>query len=123
MNKYYECAKSELDLFHAHPLDMSNEEGWWAYYSATNLVNNQGEFTIDIAASNDYIDLASTLLYVKAKIYKTADAFSDQSPVGPVNNFLNSCFKQVTLSSGTINIENTNITYPYKGLPPKSAKL
>ena len=44
MNKYYECAKSELDLFHAHPLDMSNEEGWWAYYSATNLVNNQGEF-------------------------------------------------------------------------------
>ena len=114
MNKYYECAKSELDLFHAHPLDMSNDEGWWAYYSATNLVNNQGEFTIDIAASNDYIDLASTLLYVKVKIYKNADAFNDQLPVGPVNNFLNSCFKQVTLSSGTINIENTNITYPYK---------
>ncbi len=28
MNKYYECAKSELDLFHPHPLDMSNEKGW-----------------------------------------------------------------------------------------------
>jgi hypothetical protein len=112
--KYHECVKSELDLFHTQPLDTSNEEGWWSYISATNLADNQGEFVIDIPPANDYIDLASCQLYVKATIFKNGSNFDENAQIGPVNNFLNSCFKQIAVLSGTSPIENTNITYPYK---------
>ena len=113
--RYLECAKSELDLFEPYPLDLMNEEGYWSYYAAKNLENNQGEITIDIPGSQYYIDLSSCMLFVKARISKQAGAkIEDDAKIAPVNNFLHSCFKQISIDLNGTTIENTNLTYPYK---------
>ena len=113
--RYVDCAKSELDLFEPYPLDLMNEEGYWSYYSAKNLDLNQNEITIDIPGSSYYKDLSSCMLFVKARISKQGeDKITTDSKIAPVNNFLHSCFKQISIDLNGTTIENTNITYPYK---------
>jgi hypothetical protein len=76
-----------------------NEEGYWSYYAAKNLENNQGEITIEIPGSQYYIDLSSCMLFVKARISKQAGAkIEDNAKIAPVNNFLHSCFKQISIT-------------------------
>lgn len=112
--KYIDCTKSELDLFIPYSLDVMNEEGYWSYYSSKNLELNQDEITIDIPGSQYYIDLSSCMLFVKAKISKGDAKIAVDSKIAPVNNFLHSCFKQVSIDLNGTTIENTNTTYPYK---------
>jgi hypothetical protein len=110
---YIEVIKSELNPFETAPQDVFNEEGWWSYYSAVNLDKSQDEITIDIPSSSYYIDPASFMIYVRAKVYKPDDT-NPTWPVAPVNNFLHSCFKQVSLEVNDNPVENTNSTYPFK---------
>ena len=113
--RYVDCAKSELDLFEPYPIDLMNEEGYWSYYSAKNLDLNQNEITIDIPGSSYYIDLSSCMLFVKARISKQGEAkITTDAKIAPVNNFLHSCFKQISIDLNGTTIENTNITYTYK---------
>ena len=109
--KYLEIIKSELNPFETAHQDTLNEEGWWSYYSAINLDKSQDEITIEVTSSSYYIDPASFMLYVRAKIYKQDDTTYS---VSPVNNFLHSCFKQISLEVNDNPVENTNSTYPFK---------
>ena len=111
--KYLEIIKSELNPFETAHQDTLNEEGWWSYYSAINLDKSQDEITIEVPSSSYYIDPASFMLYVRAKIYKQDDT-SNSYPISPVNNFLHSCFKQISLEVNDNPVENTNSTYPFK---------
>jgi hypothetical protein len=55
------------------------------------------------------------MLFVKARISKQAGAkIEDDAKIASVNNFLHSCFKQISIDLNGTTIENTNITYPYK---------
>ena len=117
--KFVDCIKSELDIFQEYPQDLSNSEGWWSYYSATGLTVNQGEILIDIPSTEYYIDFSACSLYVKVKIYDSSktllDAFDTVNcPISPTNNFLHTVFKQINVDINGTNIENTNLTYPYK---------
>ena len=66
-------------------------------------------------SGNTYMDLASTFLFVRAKLTKDHGNVLDPSnPMGPVNNWLLSLFSQVDLYlSDTLVIASTN-KYPYR---------
>jgi len=111
-----ECLKSELDLFEIPPLDTSNEDGYWSYYSRADLTT-QGELVFNIE-SNNYLDLSSCMLYVVAKIRQKQNSeavVTSNDKVGLVNNFLHSLFKNVSVKiNNDIVDSSTNDLYPYK---------
>jgi hypothetical protein len=72
------------------------------------------EFDVN-ATREEYLDLANSLLHVRAKIVKANGEDSQAaSTVGPVNNFLHSLFSQVDVSlNGTLITSSTN-PYAYR---------
>ena len=66
-----ECLKSELDLFTVPPTQTSIESGTYVEYNPISTINDDTpiEFVVS-GGGQDYIDLANTQLYVKAKIVK-----------------------------------------------------
>jgi len=116
--KFLECLKSELDLENGLPVDTSNEDGWWSWYTADGLDKNQGEITIDIPGTDNYIDFNSCQLYTKTKIYNEEAGFDTElteqnCTIAPINNFLYSQFKQQTIEVNSTVVENT-INFAYK---------
>ena len=87
-----ECTKSELDIFAVPPTQTSVESGGWVEYNPIATIS-QGtpiEFSIN-GSGQDYLDLANTLLYVKAQIVDAAGtAIANNTATGPVNLFLHS---------------------------------
>src|SRR6218665_317802 len=83
-----ECTKSELDLFIVPPTQTSIESGTLVEYNPISTIS-QGtliEFSIT-GAGQDYLDLASTQLYVRAQIAKANDdAIDNTDHVGPTKN-------------------------------------
>jgi len=111
-----ECTKSELDLFSVPPTQTSIESGTYVEYHPISSITGSGPIEFDISASGeDYMDLANSYLFVKAKIQRADGANMDNADqVGPVNNFLHSMFSQIDIQlNGTLVSSSTN-TYPYR---------
>ncbi len=113
-----ECTKSELDLFTIPPTQTSVEKGQWVDYLPIANITDGGpiEFAIT-GAGDDYLDLASTQLYIKAKIInEDGTDLADGAPVGPVNLFLQSLFSQVDVTLNGRLISPSTPTYPYRAI-------
>ena len=111
-----ECAKSELDLFAVPLTQTSIEFGTWVEYIPISALAHglPIEFNI-IGSGQDYVDLASTQLYVKAKITRGNDNDIDGTDhVAPVNLTLHSLFSEVDLKLNDSLISSTNNMYPYR---------
>ena len=95
-SKSEECSKSELDLFSVPPTQVSLEKGLWIDHQPVSSVSDGGPITFLSPGTEDYVDLAKTILVVRAKVAKANgnDLDADEK-VGIVNNFLHSLFKQV----------------------------
>ena len=95
-----ECMKSELDLFSIPATQTSITKGQWIEYHPLSNITDSGPIEFKVSGSGEeYLDLAKTLLFVKAKITKTNDtAIEAETKVGPVNLFLHSLFSQVDVS-------------------------
>jgi hypothetical protein len=100
-----ECAKSELDIFSLPATQTSDESGAYVEYLPVSTLIEGSPIEFDIASSgDDYIDLAKSYLYVKARLNR-ADVSNLEAAdaVGPVNNLLHSLFSQVDVSlNGTL---------------------
>ena len=111
-----ECTKSELDLFSVPPTQTSIESGTWAEYHPLSSIADGSPIEFEVSGTGEeYLDLANSHLYVKAKITAADGAnISADAEVGRVNNFLHSLFSQVDISlNGTLITSSTN-TYPYR---------
>jgi len=88
--------KSELDLFSIPPTQTSMEQGSWIEYHPLTAVRDGGPMEFEISGSSeDYIDFANSVLYVKAMITaKDGGNLAADAEVGPVNLFLHSRFAQ-----------------------------
>src|SRR6218665_2989710 len=66
-----ECTKSELDVFVVPPTQASIEYGTFIEYNPISSISqgNPIEFSVT-GAGQDYLDLSSTQLYVRAQIVK-----------------------------------------------------
>jgi hypothetical protein len=111
-----ECAKSELDLFSIPATQTSVESGMYVDYHPVSSITGGAPIEFDVnATGEEYLDLANSLLHVRAKIIKAnGEDLEAVSTVGPVNNFLHSLFSQVDVSlNGTLVTSSTN-TYAYR---------
>jgi hypothetical protein len=119
-----ECSTSNLDLFTLPPTQLSIQDYVYDNVKAhPSFTENTVTFDITGDSSN-YLDLASTELWVKLRLKKkpagssvAEDAKftgSDQSDVGPANNILHSIFQQCQVYINGKECENSNSTYMYK---------
>lgn len=99
-----ECHKSELELFSVLPTQTNVESSYYCHYSPVSSLSQEApiEFVIP-GNSEDYIDLAHTLLSVKAQVVpvkedaKQEDIDKDNDNFSVINNFCSSLFSNVVL--------------------------
>src|SRR6185436_18084716 len=92
-----ECTKSELDLFAVPPTQTSIEASMYIEYHPLSALAHglPIEFNV-LGGGQDYIDLASTQLYVAARIIRGAGGnIDDTDVVAPINLTLHSLFSDV----------------------------
>ena len=113
-----ECSKSELDLFSIPPTQTSISKGQWIECHPLSNIIDTGPIEFNVSGSGDeYLDLARTQLYVKAKITKAnGNKLDPDTEVGPVNLFLHSLFSQVDVSLNERLISPSTNTYPYRAM-------
>ena len=113
-----ECLKSELDLFSVPPTQTSVENGNWIEYHPLSSVGDDSPIEFEINGNGeDYIDLANSMLYVRARIVlPNGNNIADDAAVGPVNLFLHSLFSQVDISLNRTQVTTSTNTYPYRAM-------
>lgn len=113
-----ECVKSELDLFTLPATQTSIESGNWIQYKPISSITEESPLEFVVSALNDeYLDLANTMINIKAKISKPNGekiAEAIDKDVGPVNNWLHSLFSQVDLYINQKLVSPQNNTYAYR---------
>jgi hypothetical protein len=111
-----ECALSQLELFQVPPTQTSIESSAMVEYNPVSaLAHNLAiEFNV-LGCGQDYIDLASSLLYVQAKIVRADGADIDHTDdVGPVNLTLHSLFSDVQLKLNDTVVSSNDSNYAYR---------
>ena len=112
------CLKSELDLFSVPPTQTSIENGNWIEYHPLNTVGDGSPIEFDInGTGEDYIDLANTMLLVRAKIIRpNGTNIANDTPVGPANLWIHSLFLQVDIYLNGTQVTISTNTYPYRAM-------
>ncbi|XP_070576105.1 uncharacterized protein F54H12.2-like [Ptychodera flava] len=113
-----ECTKSELDMFTVPPTQTSVEEGQWEEVHPLTHIVELGPIEFVISGSvEDYIDLSSTLLLIKAKITEVDGTnLGADAAVGPCNLWLHSLLSQVDVHLNGKMISNPSSTYLYQAM-------
>ena len=113
-----ECTKSELDLFTVPPTQTSVETGHWEEVHPLTHIVESGPIEFVISGTGDeYIDLSSTLLLVRAKITtSTGNNIVLAAEVGPTNLWLHSLFSQVDVHLNGKMVSSPSPTYPYRAM-------
>lgn len=113
-----ECTKSELGLFTIPATQTSITRGQWIEYHPLSNITDKGPIEFNVSGTGEeYLDLAETQLFVKAKITKANGTASDpKTQVGPVNLFIHSLFSQVGVSVNKRLISPSTSTYPYHAM-------
>ncbi|CAB3997084.1 uncharacterized transposon-derived [Paramuricea clavata] len=119
-----ECAKSKLDLFSVPPTQISLEKGHWIDHQPVASLANGGAFTFLSPGTEDYVDLARTILVIRAKVTKANGTnLGANEKVGVVNNLLHSLFKQVDVFLKGKQVTQATSTYAYSGNPSQLQSL
>ncbi|CAH3025314.1 unnamed protein product, partial [Porites evermanni] len=86
----------------------SISKGQWIEYHPISNITDSGPIEFFVSGTGDeYLDLARTQLFVKAKITKAnGTAIDADTQVGPVNLFLHSLFSQVDITLGKMDVAN-----------------
>lgn len=110
-----ECVKSELDLFTLPPTQTSIENSHFVYYNPVSTLSDDAPIEFIVPGHGDeYIDLAHTMIKVRAKIVKPDGTATITDNVGPVNNFLHSIFNQVDVYFNQKVVTSPNNLYGYR---------
>lgn len=107
------CLKTELDLFSLPPTQTAIDSSKWVYYKPISSLNDESPIEFCISAqSDDYLDLAHTMLKLSVSI--TPYVKDKDLLVAPVNNFLHSMFSQVDVSFNQKVVSPPNHCYAYR---------
>ena len=114
--KSCECIKSELDLFTLPLTQTSVENGRWVDKGPISSLDGDAPIEFKIEGSeSEYVDLANSYIYVKAKIIKGYGTnLQDDTDAGPVNLFLHGLFSQVDMTLGDTLVTSNSSPYPYR---------
>jgi hypothetical protein len=109
------CSKSELDLFSIPPTQVAIQKGQWIDHQPISSINATAPIEFNVTGTEDYIDLPKTMLVAKVKITKSNGGdLTTGEKVGPVNNLLQSLFKQVDVFLNGVQVTQSTGTYGYK---------
>ncbi|XP_072555006.1 uncharacterized protein [Paramormyrops kingsleyae] len=110
-----ECTKSELDLFAAPMTQLSIDQTNNVEINPLNSITDQDVLDFLIPGSgNFYLDLNSTLLYLRLKIVRADGApLVDADPCGIIQYPLNCIFSQLDVSLNNL-ISSSSATHPYR---------
>src|SRR6266536_5161155 len=111
-----ECAKSELDIFDVPPTQTSIESSNVVEYNPVATISDGTPIEFNVTGTGqDYLDLANTLICVKAQIFRPNNTdINPTDQVGPVNLFLHSLFCEVDVSLNDTLVTSSNNMYPYR---------
>ena len=111
-----ESETSQLDLFSVPPTQTSLEDGFYTEYRPICILTSEGPVEFCYAAENsNYIDLANTLLYIRASVTTEAGAnFAEDTAIAPDCNFLHTLWAQCDLYLNGTLITQSNNNYPYR---------
>src|SRR6218665_376670 len=111
-----ECTKSELDLFVVPPTQTSIESGNYVEYNPIATISQGTPIKFSVTgAGQDYLDLSSAQLYVRAQKVMAADEPIDKNEnVGPTNLFLHSLFSEVDITLNDTLVTSSNNTYAHR---------
>lgn len=108
-------SKSELDIFQIPPTQVSIDKSHWIDHLPVSSVSDNGPITFLSPGTEDYVDLAKTILVVRAKVTKADGSnLAADSKVGPVNNFLHTLFKQIDVFLKEKQVTQATGTYAYR---------
>ena len=114
-SKSEECTKTELDLFSVPPTQVSLEKGLWIDHQPVSSVSDGGPIMFLSPGTEDYVDLAKTILVVRAKMTKAnGNDLDANEKVGIVNNFPHSLLKQVDVFLKEKQVTQATGTYAYR---------
>ena len=111
-----EGVKSELYLFAVPPTQTSIEEGRLVKHQPLTSLDSGCPTEFILPGTGDaYIELANTYLLIRAKVVRGIDTdLADDTPVGPVNNWLHSLFNQVDVYLNDTLVTPSSNTYPFR---------
>ena len=107
---------SELDLFTLPATKTSIESSSFLNYKPVSSITEESDAPIKFVvpnASKHYIDLAHTMLYIKAQILPNPKP-DINIKVSPVNNLLHSMFNQIDIFLNQKLASQPSNTYPYR---------
>ena len=110
------CSKSELDLFSIPPTQVVMEKGFWEDVDPITSLSSSDTIEFVCAANSGvYTDLASSFLYVKAKITTAAGRNVDADiQVGPSYLWMHALFSQVEVFLNNKLVTPSSTAYPYR---------
>jgi hypothetical protein len=110
------CSKSELDLFSIPPTQVVMEKGFWEDVDPITSISSSDTIEFLCAANSGvYTDLASSYLYVKAKITTAAGGnVSADIQVGPSNLWMHALFSQLEVFLNNKLVTPSSTAYPYR---------
>ena len=108
------CSKSELDLFSVPPTQVVMEKGFWEDVDPITSISSSDTIEFLCAANfGVYTDLASSYLYVKAKITTAAGGnVGADIQVGPSNLWMHTLFSQVEVFLNNKLVTPSSTAYP-----------
>ena len=111
------CTKSEVDLFTVPATQVVVDKGSWIDYQPLSNISPTAPIEYQIVGTDNYLDLAKTMLLVRLKITKANGAnLTDKEKIAPSNLFLQSLFKQADVYLNGILITQSTGTYSYKSM-------
>ena len=105
---------SALELFQIPPTDTSILSARWQPYYPESRIQRGSPIEFNIETTPDYIDLSKCYMKFKLKITKANGADITDKKVIPVNNFLHTMIKQMSIKLNNTLVTQQNDTYAYK---------
>jgi len=113
------CSKSEVeDLFIVPATQVVEDKGQWIdYQPVTALSTSSNQIEFSIVGGENYIDLSKTMIFVKLKVTKgDGTDLAEDEKTAPVNNTLQSLFKQVDFYVNGVQLTQSTSTYSFKSI-------
>ena len=105
---------SALELFQIPPADTSILSARWKPYYPESRIQRGSPIEFNIETTPDYIDLSKCYMKFKLKIPKANGTDIADKKVIPVNNFLHTTIKQMSIKLNNTLVTQQNDTYAYK---------
>ena len=103
------ATKSELELFSVPPTQTAIESSYEVHYRPTSTLDSSKSYDFLVPASDDFTDLSSTHVYLKASVAKSEGAEGK-----PIKHFGSALFDQVDLYIGNVCITPASNLYHYQ---------